>query len=291
MSAEPTAISAATERIPTYLFPEDAARALGHAAAYAHWRNEPPSLFWTFDDIQTDEARALCQDVVAARGDTWLTAEELRRLLDAFGIRLAPGATVYAEDQAIAAANVVGYPVVLKVESPKVLHKTDVGGVWLHLGDEHGVRSAFRDLAARFPDVSKPGGTATITVQPMLSGVEVIVGMNRDVSFGPLIAFGRGGIETELLRDVAFRIAPLTDSDVTGLLREVRSFPLLQGYRGRAAADIDALKQLVLRISLLAHAIPEVHELDLNPVMALPAGQGCGIVDARVRVAAVQARS
>jgi acetyltransferase len=119
----------------------------------------------------------------------------------------------------------------------------------------------------------------------MLRGVETIVGAADDPTFGPLVAFGLGGVDTEVLHDVAFRIAPLSEQDVDSLVHGIRSFPLLLGYRGRPAADLAALRELLLRVSLLAQRIPELRELDLNPVIVLPAGHGCRIVDARARVA------
>jgi acyl-CoA synthetase (NDP forming)/GNAT superfamily N-acetyltransferase len=285
LTAQPAELSAGAERIPTCVFPECAARALGHVVGYARWRQEPPSLFWTFDDMRPDDARSLCARIVAARGDTWLTGDELSALLASFGIKLVAGVPVHSEDQAVAAAASVGYPVVLKLDSPRVVHKSDVGGVRLHVGNGQEVRAAFRELGTLFPEVSTD--RAALRVQPMFSGIEVLVGMSREAAFGPLIALGRGGVDTEILHDVAFRMAPLSDADVDGLLREMKSSRLLEGYRGRPPADIAALKEILLRLSLLAQAIPEVRELDLNPVIVLPAGQGCGIVDARARVSAV----
>jgi len=287
VESQPAPLLAGQERIPTYMFPENASRALGRAATYARWRKEPLPLFRTFDDIRVREARAVCQGAVAARGDTWLTQQELRRFLDAFGLTLLGGSAARTEEEATATAAIVGFPVVLKLVSPRVLHKTDVGGVRLHLRDEHDVRAAFRDIVARFPDAVTPGSDTFVQVQPMLTGVETLVGVADDPTFGPLVAFGSGGVETEVLRDVAFRIAPLSERDIEGLMHAIKSFPLLQGYRGRPAADVDALEDLVLRVSLLAQHVPELRELDLNPVIALPVGQGYRIVDARARVAAV----
>ena len=275
---------AKAERIPTYVFPENAARALGHSTAYANWRRTPAARFKSFDSIHPREARKLCQLVVASRGDTWLTSEELTRVLDAFGLPLAAGANARSEQQAAEIAALVGYPVVLKVQSTAVLHKTDVSGVRLDLADEPAVRGAFRDLAERFPDVVKPGAEASVQVQPMLTGVEMLVGVTDDPTFGPLIGFGLGGVAAEVIRDVAFRIAPLSDRDVEELLSSVRSYRLLQGYRGHPRADIEALREVLCRVSLMAQHIPELRELDLNPVIVLPNGQGCRIVDARVRV-------
>jgi acyl-CoA synthetase (NDP forming) len=128
-----------------------------------------------------------------------------------------------------------------------------------------------------------------VLVQPMVTGgVETMIGVTQDRLFGPLVAFGMGGIHVEVVRDVAFRIAPLTDRDVDELLRGIRAFPLLQGYRGQPPADLDALRETLLRISRLAESVPEILELDLNPVIALSSGQGCRIVDARIRVEPAQ---
>jgi acetyl coenzyme A synthetase (ADP forming)-like protein len=287
VATQPAPLAAGNERVPCYVFPENAARALGHLTAYARWRAEPPSLYWTFDDVRAQEARALCQNITAARGDSWLTGEELRRVLDGFGLRMIAGSVTRSEDEAAGVAAIVGLPVVLKIQSPNVLHKTDVGGVHLDLRDEREVRAAFRDLAARFPEVVGPDGAAGVQVEPMLRGVQTLIGVAEDPTFGPLVAFGLGGVDTELLRDVAFRIAPLSEHDADTLLRDIKSFPLLQGYRGRPAADVAALREMLLRVSLLAQHVPELRELDLNPVIVLPAGQGCRIVDARARVAAV----
>jgi acyl-CoA synthetase (NDP forming)/GNAT superfamily N-acetyltransferase len=284
MTTQPPPLIAGSERVPAYMFPENAARALGHATAHSRWRAEPPPLFWTFDDIQAQKARTLCQSIVTARGDTWLTDAELKGLLGMFGLQMVAGAIARCEDEAAAVASRVGLPVVLKVQSPKILHKSEVGGVHVDLRTEQDVRSAFRDLAARFPDVLT-STDAGVQVQPMLRGVETIVGAADDPTFGPLVAFGLGGVDTEVLHDVAFRIVPLSEQDVDSLVHGIRSFPLLLGYRGRPAADLAALRELLLRVSLLAQRIPELRELDLNPVIVLPAGHGCRIVDARARVA------
>ena len=226
----------------------------------------------------------MCREVVAVRGDTWLTAEELSRLLNAFGLPLAPKAMVRSEAEAAATASIIGFPVVLKIDAPGVLHKTESGGVRLNLSTERAVQTAFRDIAERFPEVRHAGAASAVFVQPMLTGVETIVGLTEDPTFGPLIAFGSGGIDTEVHHDVAFRLAPLTDREADTLMQSVRCYPLLQGHRGRPAADLRALSDVILRVSLLGEHIPEVRELDLNPVIALPAGHGCRVVDARARV-------
>jgi len=285
-----TPIRAGDEQIPVYPFPEQAARALAKAARYAHWRTTSPGHFWSFDEIHADEARGLCRDVVAARGRTWLSAEELRRVLYAFGLPLAAGSVARSEDEAAAIASILGFPVVLKLSAPPLLHKTDANVVRLHLTTEKAVRAAWHEIvrnaaaALEAEGRTLAPGSLGILIQPMFSGVETIIGLTEDPTFGPLVAFGLGGVSVEVLQDVAFRMAPLTDKDADGLLGEVRGAPLLRGFRGRPAVDFQALRDVLLRVSLMGVLVPEIRELDLNPVIALPDGHGCRIVDARARV-------
>jgi acyl-CoA synthetase (NDP forming) len=282
----PETSDAVTERVPAYAFPENAARALGKVSAYAAWRAQPPALYWSFDDIRASDARELCRSVLDARGSSWLTAEETRRVLNAFGLPLLPAVLAPTAEDAVALASVFGYPVVAKLQSRRVLHKSDVGAVHVGLSSERAVRSAFRDLtAAAAAQPLDPSEGDGIVIQPMVAGgVEMMVGVTDDPLFGPLIAFGLGGVHVEVLGDVRFRIAPLTDRDVDDLLHGIRGYRLLEGYRGHPPGDIPALREILLRVSRLAEEVPEIAELDLNPVIALSPGNGCRVVDARVRV-------
>jgi acetyl coenzyme A synthetase (ADP forming)-like protein len=282
----PEKSGAVTERVPAYAFPENAARALGKVSAYAAWRAQPPALYWSFDDIRAGDARELCRSVLDARGSSWLTAEETRRVLNAFGLPLLPAVLAATAEDAVALASVFGYPVVAKLQSRRVLHKSDVGAVHVGLSSERAVRSAFRDLtAAAAAQPLDPAEGDGIVIQPMVAGgVEMMVGLTDDPLFGPLIAFGLGGVHVEVLGDVRFRIAPLTDRDVDDLLHGIRGYRLLEGYRGHAPGDIAALREILLRVSRLAEEVPEIAELDLNPVIALSPGNGCRVVDARVKV-------
>lgn len=276
------------ERVPTYAFPEHAARALGKIATYAAWRAQPPALYWSFDDIRVQDARELCRSVLETRGSTWLTPEETRRLLNDFGLPLLPTVLARSADEAAALAALFGYPVVAKLQMAALLHKSDVGGVHVDLSSERSVRNAYRDLTALASQHGTPDSAAGegVVIQPMITGgVETMIGVTDEKLFGSLVAFGLGGIHVEVLGDVRFRVAPLTDRDVDDLLRGIRGYKLLQGYRGHPPADVDALREILLRVSCLAEEVPEVAELDLNPVIALPPGNGCRIVDARARVA------
>jgi acetyl coenzyme A synthetase (ADP forming)-like protein len=272
------------ERVPAYTFPENAARALGKVAAYAQWRRQPAALFWSFDDIRADEASGVCRGAVEVRGDTWLTGEEVRRVLYAFGLPVAAGTLAHTADEAAALARVIGFPVVAKLAARTVQHKTDAGLVRLNLATDEDVRHAFDAIMSGAHKLAADTDIEGVCIQSMITGgIELMVGVTQDPSFGPLVAFGLGGIHVEILGDVQFRVAPLTDRDVDEMIHGIRGVPLLGGYRGHAPADLDAVRDLLLRVSRLAVEVPEIAELDLNPVIALPPGHGCRIVDVRVR--------
>lgn len=274
-----------TETIPTYAFPENAARALGKVATYAAWRRQPAGLFWTFDDLHVDEARTICRNALA-RGESWLSDDDIWGVLSAFGFPVAVHRLARTADEAVAFASIIGFPVVAKLASTKVTHKTELGAVRLNLATSTEVRAAFDDIVARARQVVGSEAIEGVLIQPMIcGGAETLLGITHDPLFGPLVAFGMGGINVEVTGDVRFRVAPLTDRDADDLLHEIRGFPLLSGYRGHPAADVAALRDALLRMSCLAERVPEVAELDLNPVIALAAGAGCRVIDARIRVA------
>ena len=165
------------------------------------------------------------------------------------------------------------------------MHKTEFGGVRLNLENEAAVRQAFLDIQQRVARNNKLGAMEGVLIQPMISdGVEVMVGVTQDPHFGPLIGFGLGGIHVEILKDVCFRVTPITDRDAAEMVRDIKGYRLLEGYRGHPPADIAAIEDLLLRIARLVEEVPQIVELDLNPVIALPPGRGCQIVDARMRV-------
>jgi acetyl coenzyme A synthetase (ADP forming)-like protein len=283
----PSGPSPAPERIPTYAFPENAARALAKAASYAEWRRQAPALLWTFEDIRIEDARAVCRHALEARGTGWLTADEVRAVLGAFALPQAAGMLAQSAEEAAALARVLGFPVAAKLAARAVPHKTDVGGVRLNLTSDTAVRRAYADIMLRGRSVAPDNEIDGVLIQAMIAGgVETMIGVTDDPLFGPVVAFGLGGIYVEILGDVRFRVAPLTDRDADELLHGIRGLPLLQGYRGHPPADLDGLRELLLRISRLAVEVPEIAELDLNPVMAMPPGHGCRIVDARIMVRA-----
>jgi acetate---CoA ligase (ADP-forming) len=290
-TSRPRPLLVGAERVPAYAFPENAARALAKVATYAEWRAQRPGLFWGFEDIRVDDARTVCRAAIAADQERWLTADETRAVLGAFGLPLAGGTLARSPDEAAALARVFGFPVAAKLSARGVTHKTDIGGVQLNLKKPSAVRRAFAEILACGRKLVAADQIDGVLIQPMIAGgVETMIGVADDPLFGPLVGFGLGGIYVEVLRDVQFRVAPLTDHDVDELLHGIRGLPLLQGYRGHTPADLDALRDLLLRVSRLAVEVPEIVELDLNPVIALPPGKGCRIVDARLKVRAPNVR-
>lgn len=273
------------ERLPNYAFPEKAARVLGKLANYAEWRQQPQGVIPDFDDIAPQAARALCQTTLRESSTGWLGAEQVRTILKGFSLPLPPSALCRTVDEAAQAARNIGFPVALKLASRQIVHKTEFGGVQLNLQDQAAVRVAFALIHQRLADANRLDAFDGVLIQPMLSsGVELMVGVTQDPLFGPLIAFGLGGIHVEILKDVCFRVTPITDLDAREMIRSIRGYRLLEGYRGHPPADIPAMEDLLLRVARLVEEVPEIVELDLNPVIALPPGQGCWIVDARIRV-------
>lgn len=273
--------------IPSYAFPESAAHALARGADLADWRRRPPGHVPTLDDTDVPRARALVADALAAAPKgAWLGPVAATGVLECFGIPVLAVREVADAEAAGRAARELGFPVVLKASAPGLVHKSDVGGVALGLRDEQSVIDAFGAM-------SKSVGAAMTgaIVQPMVgggAGVEVLVGITHDPSFGPLVLFGLGGITAELLADRALRLVPVTDQDASELVRSLRGSQLFFGYRGRAPVDVAALEDLILRVGALADEIPEIAEMDLNPVVA--SEEGVVAIDVKIRVVSPGAR-
>jgi acetate---CoA ligase (ADP-forming) len=268
MSAEGTPLELLESDVASFGYPESAARALGLAADRAEWLRRPVGTVPQLDGID----RAAAEAVVEAAGEGWLDAAQTRALLDAYGIPLVAERTAASADEAVAAATEIGYPVVVKTAAPGA-HKTETGGIALDLQDEQQVREAVERI-----------GAPVIVQQYLTGGTELLAGVVQDPVFGPLVAFGPGGVFAELMGDATFRIAPLTDVDAEELVTGGKAGRLVAGFRGAAPADRAALENLVHRLGRLAEDFGEVAELDLNPVIAGP--DGCVAVDARVRLEA-----
>jgi acetate---CoA ligase (ADP-forming) len=269
-------------RVPVYAFPEDAARALARAARWAEWRGRTEEPVWQAPDARADEARALVAAALGRNAD-WLLPDDVGKLLNCYGIGLVESRLAATPAEVAGAAASLGGPVALKAYGPGLLHKTEAGAITLSLQDPRAAKAATRAMAARLRAAGlEPEG---FLVQRMASeGVEMIVGLVQDPQFGPVIACGAGGTAVELLRDVSVRLTPLTESQADAMIRRLATFPLLNGYRGRPKADVGALRDLVLRLSALAEDLPEVVEVDFNPVIVGPSG--ASVVDARIRLEA-----
>ncbi len=270
--------------IPSFAFPESAAHALGRVADLADWRRRPAGAVPHLVGIDVPGARA----VVTAALDNdpegaWLDPGAAAAVLACFGIPVVGFREVTDAEQARSAARALGYPVVLKASAPNLVHKSDVGGVALDLRDDAAVVNAFEAMATALGD-----HMTGAVVQPMVPvGVEVIVGITHDQSFGALVLFGLGGVTAELLADRALRLVPVTDEDAHQLVRTLRGSQLLFGYRGRPAVDVAALEDLILRVGALADEIPEIAEMDLNPVVA--SADSVVAIDVKIRVVPARA--
>ncbi|MCI4347587.1 MAG: acetate--CoA ligase family protein, partial [Thermoplasmata archaeon] len=267
--------------VPSFTFPEEAVAALASLAHYER-RHDRPSR--PFHPYLVD--RAAVDRVLAGvpMGESAVLPEfSARALLAAYGVPFAPAHLARTPEQAVRFAHRVGYPVVLKVASPDISHKTDVGGVRVGISNEADLRTAWREVrdavTTRVPQARIEG----FEVEKMINGgKEVLVGLQRDPRFGPVIAFGLGGIYVEVLQDVTFRLAPFDQTEAEEMVASVRAFPLLQGVRGERPSDLPALYTVLGRVAQLALDLPQVQELDLNPVIVRSMGEGAFAVDARL---------
>jgi acetyl coenzyme A synthetase (ADP forming)-like protein len=270
--------------LPTYIFPENAALALSAAVRYGRWRTRPRGTLLSLSPFAHSAVRAVIDRVLAhASEPLWLQPGDLAAVLGAAGITLAAvEQTTPAE--AVSTAERLGYPLVAKIVSPDVLHKSDVGGVILGLDTPAAVVSAVETLVARTQQIGARLDGILLQRQ-VSSGIEALVGVTTDPLFGPLLVCGLGGTLVEVVHDVAFRLTPVSDSDATEMLAKLRANVLLDGYRGAPPGDREALIALLLRVSALVESVPELQEFDLNPVKILPPGEGVIALDGRMRLA------
>ncbi len=267
-------------RIPNFEQPDRAVGAMEAMLTYSRWRQSRPTEAPSYD-FDDDVIRQVLDEAAAAGKDT-LAEREARTIAAACGIRLPEGGFAEDEDGAVELAAQVGYPVVLKISSDGILHKSDAGGVKVGMGDEAEVRRAFADIMASAHAYDADARLDGVLVQQMApQGREIIIGVNRDAQFGPVIMFGLGGVHVEVLKDVVFRVAPLSLDEARSMMAQIRSAKLLDAFRGEPAADLSALAEILTRVSQLALQYPRIAECDLNPLMAYPEGQGATAVDVR----------
>jgi acyl-CoA synthetase (NDP forming) len=267
--------------IPAYRFPESAARALSEMANFTRWLRRPQTRIKKFKVNKTKAKKII--DSVKKEGRPFLLEQEAYEILKAYNFPVVTSIMAENEVQAIEAAEKIGFPVVLKVASPDVLHKFDFGGVKLNLKNKTEVRKAFQEILknvlARKPDAKIKG----MIVEEMASeGKEIILGMNRDPQFGPILMFGMGGIYVEALEDVTFRLAPIRELTATMMITRTKTHKILEGFRGEKAYDIEAISDCLKRLSQLVTDFEDILELDINPLIVYEKGKGCAIVDARI---------
>ncbi len=275
----PAALSGGSRMIPAYAFPERAVRALGRIAEHSTWKARPAGEVPMLDDVDTGAAQTIVKAYLSSNEEGgWLTPDDAVAMLRAFGIATPGASAVTSATAAAAAASQLGFPVALKAMGSTILHKSDVGGVRLDLTTADEVASAFTAMSSHLG-----GAMEGAIVQHMLRGVELITGVITDALFGPVVVFGSGGTAVELFGDRVLHILPMTDQDAREMVRSIRGAPLLFGHRGAPRCDVGAVEDVLLRVARLAEAVPQLAEMDLNPVIASP--NGAVAVDVRIRLA------
>ena len=271
--------------VPCYPFPEEAVSALARAVDYAENCRKPVGEIPKFEGIQRGKAHRIIERAMKENSQRpfWLGATETYELLDCYGIRLAPMSIARTGNEAADQAARMGFPVVAKLVSATITHKTDVGGVVIGLKSKNEVKRAFDTIRGRINKLGRLDEMQGVMVQRMITGgIETIVGVTQDPSFGPLMMFGAGGIYAELMKDITIRLPPLTDLDAKEMIKSIKMAKLLEGYRDTPAGDTDAIQDLLLRLSTMVEDIHQISELDFNPVKVMPKGEGCWVVDARI---------
>lgn len=273
--------------IPYYLFPEEAVQALANAVKYHELNSQTTGRLPDLPDIDREKARFLFGHILAGKDEKplWVAASDMYEIFKCYGINFAENALADTPEKAAETAARIGYPVVLKLNSSTITHKTEVGGVMLNIRNKDELYRAFSSIKDNLVKIGKENEMQGVLVQRQVAdGVEAIIGVTRDPLLGHLIMFGLGGVLAELIQDTALKLLPLTDVKVKDLINSVKLSRLLRGYRGMIAYDIQSLEQLLLRVSLLVGDFPQITEMDLNPVKIQTGGQGYWVVDGRIMI-------
>jgi acetyltransferase len=272
------------KNIPHYRFPEAAARAMASMSNYAQWLSRPRTEIKMFTDVNKKRAKEIIA-VAAKEKRSFLPEPEAHEVLKAYGFPILDARLAKDEKQCSVYAKEIGYPVVLKIVSPDILHKVDVGGVKLNIRNEKELDVAYKDILRSVKSARPEANIWGVFVQKMaLPGKETIIGMKRDPHFGALLMFGSGGVYVEALKDVTFRIAPIRGLSAEHMIKDVRGYKILQGCRGEKPSDVNALAECLQRLSQLVTDIEEIEELDINPLMVYEEGEGAKVVDARILI-------
>jgi acetate---CoA ligase (ADP-forming) len=273
--------------IPYYVFAENAALALANAAKYGELKNQDAGSLPEFSDIDQEKGRQIVRTIMKRSSERplWMSPEDMNELFKCYGIRIAETLVAETADEASKLAAKISFPVVVKLNSSTISHKTEVGGVILDVNSEQEAKDAFNEIKARLVKIGREGEMQGVTVQHMVTtGQEVIVGVAEDPSLGHVMMFGLGGIYAELIKDTAVTLHPLTDRTASDLINSVKMAKLLKGYRGSEPLDIKSLEDLLLRLSVMIEDIPQIAEMDMNPVKVLRDGEGYWVVDSRIMI-------
>jgi acetyltransferase len=250
---------------------------------YYLWINRPEKTYTKFNGLKEKAAEIF--DEVKKENRDRLYELEVHDVLQAYGFSQPKSLLAKTPEEAVAAAKGIGYPVVMKIISPQISHKSDMGGVKINLNTKKEVENAFFDITTRVRNILPAAHISGVMIQEMVpKGKEVIMGITKDPQFGHMIMFGLGGIYVEVLKDISFRIVPLSQEDAHEMLRETKTFPLLRGVRGEAEADIEAIEKSLLILSQMAVDFPQIIEADINPLLVRQRGEGVVAIDARFAI-------
>ena len=267
--------------VPYYTYAEGSIRALKAMLRFVEWVKSPDGDITKFE-VDKDRAKSIF-DKVKAEGRSNLLEDEGREILDAYGFPLPQSIVATTEDEAVDAANKIGYPIVMKISSPQIVHKSDAGGVKVNLTNDDETRDGFRTImenAKKYDSNAEIKGV--LIVEMVKGGKEMIIGSKLEPGMGPVVMLGMGGIYVEILKDVTFRLAPLTDQEANGMISSIKTKKLLDGVRGEKPSDINKLSECIQRLSQLVSDFKEIKELDMNPVLVMEKGNGCKILDVRI---------
>ncbi|MCK5254445.1 MAG: acetate--CoA ligase family protein [Deltaproteobacteria bacterium] len=269
------------KKVPNYNYPESAIKVFRIMSDYQNWLNAPDASYQTFQTRKKKVEAILAR--TRKKSSFKLGELEAREVISSYGFKTPKSILALTSKEALIAAEEIGYPLVMKIVSPDILHKTDVGGVRVGIENGHQVEEAFLEITSKSKQYVPRATILGVSIQEMIKGgKEVILGVTKDPQFGPLIMFGLGGIYVEVLKDVSFRIAPLSVKDADEMIREIHSFPLLRGVRGERPTDLNALRENLLRLSQLVIDFPDIIELDINPLIVKADGEGAIAADARI---------
>ena len=269
-------------KIPHYILPESMCRSFSRVYRFYRDQDKDPHSPCFFEGIEAHSAHKILSEALQ-HNHLYLPEDEAFEILKIYGFPVVPAKLATSPEEAVEVARQIGFPVVMKIVSDDIIHKSDVKGVVLDIDNEENVVKTFNEIINRISLTHPDARIKGIQVEKMIkSGEEVILGIKRDPSFGPLIMFGMGGIFVEVFKDVSLRVAPFDEAIAESMIREIKSFKILDGYRGRPPYDIKAIRECLLRLSQLAMECPQIKELDINPLIVLEKGKGCFAADARI---------